>query len=180
MPLQVVLNSWLSVNMGCCCSSASGEKYPVLFDVNANITRAHQLLDIMEDGGYLDSTTKAAKLEIVLLNLEDKSLIMLTITAEYEPKGGISFEHQLTFLDTSPYENSDDWSRLVLELIFLVLLTGLLWKEISEMRHETHKSGTGSPMAYFSDVYNVTDLLGYALRIVMVSTAQSYYYVLVY
>jgi hypothetical protein len=160
--------------MGLCCSSASGENYPVLFDVNANITRAHQLLDIMEDGGYLDDGTKAANITIVLLNLEHKSLIMLTITAEKDSKGGISFVHQLTFLDTSPYEDSDDWSRLVLELIFLVLLTGLLWKEVSEMRHEMRESGTGSPMAYFSDAYNITDLLGYALRIVMVSTAQSY------
>ena len=160
--------------MGLCCSSASGENYPVLFDVNANITRAHQLLDIMEDGGYLDSATKTATLKIVLLNLEDKSLVVLKIMAESHPKGGVSFEHQLTFLDTSPYEDAGDWSRLVLELLFLALLTGLLCKEVSEMRHEMRKSGTGSPMAYFSDAYNITDLLGYALRIVMVSTAQSY------
>jgi hypothetical protein len=120
--------------------SASGKNYPVLFDVNANASRARQLLDNLVDGGYLDSATKTVKVEIVLLNIEDESLVVLTISASSQPKGGIYFKHQLTFVDPSPYADSGDWVRFALELVFLGLLTGLLWKEVLEIRHEMRES----------------------------------------
>ena len=140
--------------------SATGKGYPVLLDVNANVSRANQLLDILEDGGYLDSATDTVKAQIVLLNIEDGSIIMLTITAQSQAKGSVSFEHELTFVDPSPYESTADWFRFALELVFLGLLAGLLCQEAAEM--------WPSPTAYFRDVYNLTDLLGYGLRIVMV------------
>ena len=82
--------------------SAIGTDYPILFDVNLNVSHAQTILTILEDGEYLDHLTSSATISVVLLNIESQSLTLMKVTAESTAHGSIKFHHHLTFVDPSP------------------------------------------------------------------------------
>eukprot|EP01050_Picozoa_sp_SAG11_P016282 SAG11_NODE_2202_length_3695_cov_2.007508_1_plen_632_part_00 len=140
--------------------SNSGADYPVLFDVNKNRSQVHKMIDILDEGNYFDQFTSTVEISMVLLNVETQWLTLVTIDSTWTLEGRLQFDYELTLVDVSPYTTSDDFVRLAIEIAYLVLLVILIGIEGSQM----YNAGS----LYFTDVYNITDVAGYAMRVAMV------------
>jgi len=140
--------------------------FPVIFDVQANATRAQQIYQSIIDGGYFDSGTSSVTVSILVFNPETENFGLIESVYTNLPTGSVSADHSIDVYDIQYYATAFDYFRLFLEIIFSCLLTFLLSVELNEM-YQCYKN-TGSIIGYFLDFSNFVDIFGYIFQLLII------------
>ena len=147
-----------------------------MFDVNFNLTRTEQFMQMLNEGGYVDELTSELKVSIPLLSLEFGKPTLVTIVFKPLPAGGwkmnydvITMDFNLVYPDgyfglTSGDKElrERDMIRCVIEVLFMVSFVYLMLEELAQLRQEIKERG--HPFGYFVDFGNVLDLLNFIFQ----------------
>jgi len=134
--------------------------YPIVLDVNFNVSRIDDVFTLLQDGQYIDISTRELKFQALLLNLNSKHVTYLEYTAELRKEGSVSFDFDVHIIDTVPYGDPDDHVRIFFELLFLALLIVLSVSELTELAR--------GGLDYFRDLGNAIDLAAFGIRFAMI------------
>ena len=107
--------------------------YPIVFDVNANATRAYQLLRTVAEGRYMDEGTETLRMRLLLYNGETDAYTKLRSAFRREPSGLFTADHEATVLRVYYY----DWTfwfvfRACVEATWVLALGCLLIREVAD------------------------------------------------
>lgn len=144
---------------------AGGEDYAVVFDINLNRTRAEEMLKTLIYGGYFDGHTVEVALEILLMNRESERLTWLAFRLERQEAGGFSLSREVSFIDPMPYDQADDYARLVFELLFVIMFVVNVVFEFDEMRGVYRSTGS---LGDYLTVFNLVDWAAFTVRFAMI------------
>jgi hypothetical protein len=146
-------------------------RFPVVFDIDMNRTRALDVVEYLKEGGYLDSQSQVIQMKLILFNAELKLYSIVTARFDRNPTGSVERSSEIHVLRTDYYsETSDDEKRKYLEYAFCVLLIVLLVREVMELVEEIVEVSSiqGGLVEYFTDSHNVLDLVNYAIHIALI------------
>ena len=144
---------------------AGGEDYAVVFDINLNRTRAEEMLKTLIYGGYFDGHTVEVALEILLMNRESERLTWLAFRLERQEAGGFSLSREVSFIDPMPYDQADDYARLVFELLFVIMFVVNVVFEFDEARGVYRSTGS---LGDYLTVFNLVDWAAFTVRFAMI------------
>lgn len=140
--------------------------YPILFDVNFNVSRVSTYMTMLLDGNYIDDYTKEVKVVVPLLSFELGRYIL--ITAVYEPVavGNWEMSYRINVLPAviNNWTSSDplDGWQCFLEACFLLSFFILVTIEAKEVSNSIKH--TSYPFKYFLDLGNCIDWLNYGIQ----------------
>ena len=163
-------NEWKTTEIGAYYTMArpgraGGEDYAVVFDINLNRTRAEEMLKTLIYGGYFDGHTVEVALEILLMNRESERLTWLAFKLERQDAGGFSLSREVSFIDPMPYDQADDYARLVFELLFVIMFVVNVVFEFDEMRGVYRSTGS---LGDYLTVFNLVDWAAFTVRFAMI------------
>jgi hypothetical protein len=78
------------------------DKFPVIFDVNMNRTRANDFVTYLRDGKYLDQQSAFFQLRFVLFNPETSMFVYVDAQCTASSGGGFSFDVDVKTIDAEP------------------------------------------------------------------------------
>ena len=146
--------------------SSTIDFFPLVFDVNLNVTRYQDLLTLMADGAYIDDQTRKLTLSLAVFNTETADVAFVEAQAVRIDGGGFSFDWDIGVFDVLLYDTTEDWLRCVGELLYAGFLLFSIAIEMKQMRDVTKR--TGSLRAYVTDWTNAVDLGSYATQTALV------------
>jgi hypothetical protein len=74
-------------------------RFPIIFDVNTNASRASDMITYLRDGNYLDRQSSSFKMRIITFNPELSLFAYITIETSASTGGGFSFVRVPFFVD---------------------------------------------------------------------------------
>ena len=139
-------------------------EFPVLFDVNFNLSKATQLMAYLDEGNYIDDQTAEVHLMILTFN-PIAGLWGLTKLKWVALAGGNwGFEQSTAVIDLDRYYTNDDRVQAGIEVLFCVVLLWFMIKEFREM-NQARMSDAGL-IGYLSSFENLLDLTTYSLLMI--------------
>ncbi|GMH94595.1 hypothetical protein TL16_g12950 [Triparma laevis f. inornata] len=130
--------------------------FQAFFDINFSNARAKAVFQYLIQGFYFDMQTKDVQINFVTVNGHTSSFTLNTINFEFEESGTISMKHSINSFSSEVYATSDDFVRMCMELLFIVLSLVNLGTELSEI--VVAKIETGHFRTYFKSFWNYVDL----------------------
>ena len=149
--------------------------YPVLLDVNFNVSRIATYMTMVIDSNYIDDYTKQVKISIPLLSFELGRYILIAVIFKPVEVGNWELEYRINVLPTTinnwaSFDPLNGW-QCFLETCFLLSWLVLVFIEAKEMSLSIRT--TSYPFKYFLDIGNCIDWLNYSIQI-----SAGYYWVL--
>jgi hypothetical protein len=156
--------------------------FPVFFDINANKSRATELVQLLDDGKYFDDDlTAVATTTMLLFNPEMGIFSYIQISANPDPTGGLLFGSSMDLFDADYYDfahNKTDVLRTLFEIIFVLKLFYLVWLEVQEFidlvqegrPHKTCQAWAAASWRYLGSWKNMIDLTSYVVLFSAVGT----------
>lgn len=135
--------------------------FPVVFDVNFNSSRYKQVVELMRSGGYIDIKTRRVQFRMALVNSETGLVALVQDTANRVDGGGFVNEWTISIVDTLLYEDSQDYLRLSIEILYAVALVCAIAAEVRDI--------SLSWRTYVSDWKNWIDVASFATQLALVS-----------
>jgi len=105
--------------------------------------------------------TKDVMVSFITYNGHTSSFCFVTVTFSFSETGTIEMENSIQSFSSEMYSSSDDFVRLCLELLFLVLSLVNFGSEVSEI--VISRLETGKFSNYFTSVWNYIDMLNLLL-----------------
>ncbi|KAJ8601972.1 hypothetical protein CTAYLR_008804 [Chrysophaeum taylorii] len=137
--------------------------FPIVFDVNLNVSRYRDLMTSIEYGSYVDLKTRKITFKLALLNSETGLLALVQSDATRLDGGGLSTTWSISLVDALPYHDARDWCRLAGEIIYVIFLFYSIGGEVAEiLRH--------GATAYLTDWMNWIDVLSFASQVALASS----------
>ncbi|KAJ8599616.1 hypothetical protein CTAYLR_004689 [Chrysophaeum taylorii] len=140
--------------------------YPVFFSVNANSSRALEILDTVIEGGYFDDATDEIDVTLLLFNPQTETFAIVSSTYLAVKAGSVAASHEIDIVDVAYYSSRVDAARAVMEIVLVVVMFALVSIEFFEMYDNLVEYGSVLP--YFLDFSNFIDFLGYAFQVALV------------
>ena len=141
--------------------------FPILFDVNFNVSHASTYLTMLLDGNYIDSYTSTLLVRIPMLSYELGRYLLISVSFVPVEVGNWNLEYQIDVLSAKinnwEWENGLDIWQSVVEVAFLVSWMVLVMIEASEARKSVKL--TGYVFKYLLDLGNCLDWLNYGLQL---------------
>ena len=141
--------------------------YPVFIPTQGNASRAYEILDFLEAGGYFnDAGTDDITVQILSFNPETENFALITSTYDGLPTGAVAADHEIVVYDVTYYESNLDLVRFAVEILALTLFVWLVAIQIFEIRLVFQR--TGSLVGVLCDFSYVVDFFGYAFQLALV------------
>ena len=151
---------------------STNSRFPVVFDIDMNRTRAMDLITFLREGGYLDAKSKIIQVKLIMFNAELALYSIVTVRFDRTSTGSVDVSSSIHILKTDYYsKTSGDDKRMILEITFCVLLFILVVREIMELygcMADLHSFRWGL-YEYFLDWRNALDLANYGIHIYLIT-----------
>lgn len=138
-------------------TSSSVQGFPVVFDVNLNVSRYREVLEHVRQGSYIDLRTRQLNFQLALLNAETAYLALVVAKATKLDGGGFGLSTQVNIVDAALYDATTDYYRLAFEIMYLAALVYCLVREAMELDKN-----------YIRDWKNWIDLASFAAQCTLV------------
>ena len=157
------------------CIDCTDERYPVtdfpiLFDVNFNVSHVATFMTLILEGNYIDSYTASVTIRFPLLSYELGRYILVTIIFNPVEVGNWNMKYNIDVLHAKinnwEGETAIDVWQCIIEVLFLLSWIVLTIIEAGELRQSVKQ--TGYIFKYIFDVGNVLDWINYGLQFGMI------------
>ena len=81
----------------------TGYRFPIIIDVNVNVSRARDSLTYLIDGRYFDQQTRDIYLRLLLFNPEQSKFVFVSLLTTASIGGGYTFGYEVFTIDAEPY-----------------------------------------------------------------------------
>lgn len=150
-------------------SSAHVQGFPIVFDVNLNVSRYKDMMELLRSGAYLDLKTRRLDFKMVLLNTETGYIALVRDVAQRVDGGGLLNNWGISIVDALLYEDGSDYVRLALEVSYAIALLYSLVAEVREVFVGTNNRCSAAAK-YLGDWRNWVDIVAFATQIALMFT----------
>ena len=152
---------------GCIDCKSEVRDFPIVFDVNLNISRMNTVITLMREGNYIDSRTATVKVQVPMVSFELGRFILVTVSFKNSKSGNWNMDFSIDvlpeYLNNWERTSSLDMWQCTVEIMFLISWILLVSIELMEIRRSVTR--TGFPFVYIFDVGNTLDWLNYGLQL---------------
>lgn len=141
--------------------------FPVVLDVNLNVSRYRDIIQLLKDGGYIDERTRHLRFQLLLFNAETADIGLVETVVTKLDGGGYGVEWDISIIDAVLYESKNDWLRCLGELTYVGCLGWCIVSEIFEML-KAQRSPAGFLRGYWLDWKNLIDCVSYSVQFLLV------------
>ena len=141
--------------------------FPILFDINFNVSRVSTYLTMLLDGNYIDSYTSTVQVQIPMLSYELGRYLLITVKFVPVAVGNWNLDYSINVLNAKinnwELETGLDMWQCIVEVAFLTSWVILVGIEAFEVRKSIRT--TGYVFKYLLDFGNCLDWLNYGLQL---------------
>lgn len=141
--------------------------FPVLLDVNLNVSRYKDIIRLLQDGGYIDERTRRLKFQLALFNTETADVGLVETVVTKLDGGGYDIGWDITIVDAVLYESKHDWLRCLGEVMYVGCLGFCIVSEVREMVR-AKRSPAGILRGYWLEWKNLVDCGAYCVQVLLV------------
>ena len=121
----------------------------------------------MDEGFFLDRNTQEVEVTILTFNGNSQRFLLTDIKFVFETSGMIAVDASIKMFRRWPYENAEDYFRLGLEILYIILIFYQIYIEIRELAEaikETKSCWKGT-LSYLCDFNNAVDWISMGLSV---------------
>mmetsp|Transcript_35263 Transcript_35263/g.59431 ORF Transcript_35263/g.59431 Transcript_35263/m.59431 type:complete len:1530 (-) Transcript_35263:238-4827(-) len=96
--------------------------FTVVFDVGQTATRAQDVIKYLQEALFVDRATKTLEVYMPMYNGAADAFVLFRYKFWKEAGGGIKWNHETAVVDMNLYDSTEDYVRLLFELIFVILI----------------------------------------------------------
>ena len=144
--------------------------FPILFDVNFNVSRSNIFATLIKDGKYIDGKTQKLEVKIPLLNFQIAKIVLVKVTFIPKPAGGWDLSYTMSSMDAnlSEWDVKRDTVILGFAAGFTLCFLIMIWQEFWELVEEWNMNG--HIIGYFSSPGNILDIMNAAFQLASIWT----------